>query len=533
MSYLSLYRKYRSQTFGELIGQDHVVKTLQNALSSGKIAHAYLFTGPRGTGKTSTARLLAKALCCEKGPTPTPCNECHICTAITEGSCMDVYEIDAASESSVENVREAIVEAVEYQPSVCRFKIFIIDEVHDLSPKAFDALLKTIEEPPEHVIFILATTEYHKVPPTIRSRCQKYEFHRASIQDLLRSLDMVVKLENASADPAALALIARMADGGYRDALTLLEQALISGEGPITVQQIYDQLGLISDEIADNLLLAIRSGNVESLLSLLAQVIQLGRDPRSIVESMLYRVADLTRASYGLETGDDSARKAALHATAASLGRDQLLALRSQLAEIHLAVRDITLPRIWLESRLIGLATSGLRSATLATASALTMETARPVVAKSAAPAREAAPATNGAAPETQEVPPTAEVVHLVETGNPTLDRANQLLQQVLASLPLRDGGPTTAAVHLRKMRVIDLDDDFLTLEADGNTCEWFQIKGERKSFVEKHLTAAAGKTMMVKFQIAKPKATGIVVETVEQPLEGDALYQAAQKQNF
>ena len=173
MAYLSLYRKYRSQTFSDLIGQDHVVRTLQNAVASGKIAHSYLFTGPRGTGKTSSARLLAKCLNCEKGPTPEPCNQCEQCISITQGNCVDVYELDAASESGVENVRDAIVDAVQYAPNYCRYKIFIIDEVHDLSSKAFDALLKTVEEPPPYVIFILATTEYNKVPPTIRSRCQK------------------------------------------------------------------------------------------------------------------------------------------------------------------------------------------------------------------------------------------------------------------------------------------------------------------------------------------------------------------------
>ncbi|MBL8064894.1 MAG: DNA polymerase III subunit gamma/tau, partial [Chthonomonadaceae bacterium] len=236
MSHLALYRRYRSQTFGDLMGQGHVTKTLQNALSQGRIAHSYLFTGPRGTGKTSTARLLAKALNCENGPLPEPCNECQACREITAGNCMDVVEMDAASESGIDDVRESIVEAVDYQPTYCRYRVFIIDEVHDLSAKAFDALLKTIEEPPAHVVFVLATTEYSKVPPTIRSRCQRYEFHRGTIQDLVSRLTYVVEQEKADVDPVALTAIARMSDGGYRDALSLLELVLLTADGRVTIE---------------------------------------------------------------------------------------------------------------------------------------------------------------------------------------------------------------------------------------------------------------------------------------------------------
>lgn len=355
MSHLSLYRKYRSQSFADLIGQDHVVRTLQNAVASGKIAHSYLFTGPRGTGKTSSARLLAKCLNCETGPTPEPCNQCEACLSITQGNCVDVYEIDAASESGVENVRETIVEAVPYAPNFCRYRVFIIDEVHDLSPKAFDALLKTIEEPPAHIIFILATTEYNRVPPTIRSRCQKYEFHRASIAHLVDRLTFVAGAEEVEVEPAALMAIARMADGGFRDALTLLEQAILTREGVITLQNVYDQLGLVSEETIDGLLLAIRHADVPKIVDLLAGIARQGRDPLAVLDSMMYRLADLTRAAYRVDLGasGDSTQEAALSDVAAKLGRENLLELRGMIAQAHRHIRDVSLPRLWLEAEMI------------------------------------------------------------------------------------------------------------------------------------------------------------------------------------
>ena len=349
MPYQSLYRKYRSQSFDDLIGQDHVVRTLQSAISRGRIAHAYLFTGPRGTGKTSSARLLAKALNCVHGPTPSPDNTCEICRDITAGTCIDVVEIDAASESGVGDIRETIIETVEYKPVVARFKIFIIDEVHDLSPKAFDALLKTIEEPPDHIVFILATTEFHKVPTTVRSRCQKYDFHRATMADLTGRLRHVAQGEGVVVEPEALAALARMADGGYRDALTLLEQAILTSEdGTVTLAQVYDQLGLVNEETVDAILMATKEGDVPAIMAQLSEVARLGRDPSALLESMMHRLADLTRASYGVSLGpDDASREASLHETAVRIGRDTVVRLRGAVAGLHDAIpRHLASPRL-------------------------------------------------------------------------------------------------------------------------------------------------------------------------------------------
>ncbi|MGH2730715.1 MAG: DNA polymerase III subunit gamma/tau, partial [Actinomycetota bacterium] len=221
MAYLSLYRKYRPQTFEEILGQEHVARTLANAILEDRVAHAYLFTGPRGTGKTSTARILAKALNCDKGPTPTPCGKCHSCVAIADGSSLDVIEMDAASHSKVDETRE-ILAGVPLATAGGRRKVYVIDEVHMLSAQAFNALLKTLEEPPPHVVFILATTEAHKVLPTIVSRTQRFDFRRVPTDIIEGHLASIAKAEQTDIDEGALASIARYADGSVRDALSVL-----------------------------------------------------------------------------------------------------------------------------------------------------------------------------------------------------------------------------------------------------------------------------------------------------------------------
>lgn len=366
MSYTALYRKYRSQTFDDLVGQEHIIRTLRQAVDQGKISHAYLFTGPRGTGKTSTARLLAKALNCTDGPMSSPPEDDPICVEIAQGSCMDVIEMDAASESGVDNIRRAVVDASSYQPAYCRYKIFIIDEVHDLSPSAFDALLKTIEEPPAHVIFILATTELQKVPPTIRSRCQRYEFHRGSLENLVSRLQFVAESEGVEIEQAALTALARMADGGYRDALTLLEQAILTADGPITLNQVYEQLGLIAADEVDRLLEALMAKDIAEIHAKLDEVFRRGRDAEAVVESLTYRLADLTRTLFGVESkgGKDVTQEAAADAMARRLGMDRILFYRAAMAQFLASVGHVTLPRHWIESEMVRLAMSPVPSST-------------------------------------------------------------------------------------------------------------------------------------------------------------------------
>ena len=239
----ALYRKYRPQTFEDVVGQTHIERTLKNAIEQDKVGHAYMFCGPRGTGKTTTARLLAKALLCEKGPTPAPDGTCEQCLAIAEGNHPDVYELDAASRTGVDNVREEIIGRVQYAPTRGRYKVYIIDEVHMLSIAAFNALLKTLEEPPSHVVFIMCTTDPQKVPETIQSRCQRFDFHRLSNEEIIARLGAVCTAEDVQFEGDALDLVAHRAQGGMRDALTMLEQLIAFGDGNVTMEVANDDLG--------------------------------------------------------------------------------------------------------------------------------------------------------------------------------------------------------------------------------------------------------------------------------------------------
>lgn len=296
MAYVSLYRKYRSQTFDDVMGQDHVVRTLQNAIKLGKVAHAYLFCGTRGTGKTTTARLLAKALNCVNGPTPNPCNKCEFCLRITEGSAMDITELDAASHRGVDDIAE-IRENVKFPPMELRYKVFIIDEVHQLSKDAKDAFLKTLEEPPAHTIFILATTEPQSIPVTIRSRCQQFDFRRGSLRDIRDRLKYVADSEEVQVDEDALDLISVNADGSYRDSLSLMEQVFSYTDGHVTVDDVNTVLGTVTQEFIFNITDTIAKGDERGIFNSAAEVIEAGRDIQQILRSLSQHFRNLLFAS--------------------------------------------------------------------------------------------------------------------------------------------------------------------------------------------------------------------------------------------
>jgi len=292
MGHIALYRTWRPQAFRDMVGQQHIVQTLQNAIREERLSHAYLFSGPRGTGKTSAAKILAKAINCERGPAPEPCNECPACLGITAGTVMDVVEIDAASNRGIDEIRE-IRDKVRYAPTEVRRKVYIIDEVHMLTAEAFNALLKTLEEPPRHALFVLATTEPHRVPATIVSRCQRFEFRRVSVAEQAARMREICRHEGIEAEDEALEYIARLSDGGMRDALSLLDQIASFTDGKVTLRDAVEITGGLQDEQFARLAEAVRNGDAGAALGEAEALMRAGKNPERCLELIMRDFRDL------------------------------------------------------------------------------------------------------------------------------------------------------------------------------------------------------------------------------------------------
>ena len=355
MAYVALYRRWRPQNFDTLVGQQPVKQALTNALTSGRIAHAYLFAGPRGTGKTSTARILAKALNCEHGPTPNPCGECDNCRRIAEGSSMDVFEIDAASNRGIDEIK-TLRDQLAFTPVDCRYKVYIIDEVHMLTTEAFNALLKTLEEPPSHVIFILATTDPHKIPATIHSRCQRFDFRRVTVDEIVQHLAMVAQGSGLDADEEALRLIAIQSEGGMRDALSLLDQCGVMAQ-KITAVTVREVLGIVGREALRDLVEAIGKQDVPGALAQLSALLEQGKDVRQIMTELieylrallLFKAVPQYNEVYLTDTAANLEKLASLYSN------DRIMASEERLHAALVELRGTMRPRITAELCLLDL----------------------------------------------------------------------------------------------------------------------------------------------------------------------------------
>ncbi|MEK3988090.1 DNA polymerase III subunit gamma/tau [Robertmurraya sp. FSL R5-0851] len=363
MAYQALYRVWRPQTFIDVVGQEHVTKTLQNALLQQKISHAYLFSGPRGTGKTSAAKIFAKAVNCENSPANEPCNVCPACLGITDGSIPDVIEIDAASNNGVEEIRD-IRDKVKFAPSSVKYKVYIVDEVHMLSIGAFNALLKTLEEPPRHVIFILATTEPHKIPLTIISRCQRFDFKRISAQSIVNRMKTIVDETGVRYEEKALQVVARAAEGGMRDALSLLDQAISFSRDEVTVEDALTVTGSVSQGLLNQLATAIKERDAAKALEALEELLFLGKDPSRFIEDFIlyYRDMLLFKAAPNLE---ESFERVLLDEDfkqiAEAVNQEDIYQIIETLNKSQQEMRWTNHPRIFLEVAVVKLCQMNVR----------------------------------------------------------------------------------------------------------------------------------------------------------------------------
>ncbi len=358
MSYTALYRKFRPDDLGEVKGQDHIIKTLKNQLKLGRIGHAYLFTGTRGTGKTSVAKIMAKAVNCEHPTENGPCNECAMCRAIKAQSSINVVELDAASNNSVDNIRE-IIDTVQYSPAEGKYRVYIIDEVHMLSTGAFNALLKTLEEPPSYVIFILATTEVNKIPVTILSRCQRYDFHRISADVIMEQLAFLTDKEGVEAEEKALRYIAKCADGSMRDGLSLLDQCISFYLGEkLTYDRVLDVIGAVDTEVFARMLKAICEGDVKKAVLVIEEIVISGRELVWFVNEFVWYLRNLLLISASDEDCEDMIDMSAdnikiLKEQAENISSDVIIRYIRILSELSASIRYSAQKRVLVEIAVI------------------------------------------------------------------------------------------------------------------------------------------------------------------------------------
>jgi len=514
MAAQALYRRWRSQTFAEIIGQEHVTQTLRNALRAGRIAHAYLFSGPRGTGKTTTARVLAKAVNCLDLQDGEPCNRCAICQSLNEGRSLDLIEMDAASNRGIDEIRN-LREKIAFAPTECRYKVYVIDEVHMLTNEAFNALLKTLEEPPPHAIFILATTEPHKVPLTVLSRCQRFDFRRVSLSHLKQKLERICAQEGIRIQSAALDAIARYASGSFRDAESLLDQLASYGAEEITLEDVRRVLGTAPEEVISGIIRALVTRDVSNGLRLINEALDSGVEPRQFTREVLEYLRGLLLVKNGsaslLSVTDEMRQEMTALAEAIPLGRLLHIAKLFNQAANYIKTGiygQLPLEMAFMEAALWdeGAMPSGVKEQPLGLA-----QPARSGAAKAVAKeAKETSALVEGAAPVVVSPPPVAAAEAVEEAPEPSVASPNEgaAIPGITLAWLQENWGRLLQATRLRN-RVVEallkscepvlVEDDLVTLGFYHSFHKERMVDEKHRTVVEGALAELTGRSYRVK----------------------------------